>query len=240
MKKWIPVIGLAALLCLTACQQEQQSTTQQSSSPISSSSSSQSSPQANSSSSSAAANQEPVFNGSYYTVEGKYGSVIIVNKKYPVSESYNPGENAEARAAFLTLLADMRASGYAVSDSYSGFRSYETQTTLYQNYVAQDGQEAADRYSARAGYSEHQTGLAFDILDTSGNLLTEETAVAWLKENAAQYGFIVRYPEGKEDVTGYMPESWHIRFIGQEAQEIAASGLTLEEYYGIQGGSYQE
>ena len=134
----------------------------------------------------------------------------------------------------------MQAKGFDVSNNYSGFRSYETQATLYQSYVNQEGQAVADTYSARPGYSEHQTGLAFDILDSAGNLLEEPTASKWLADNARLYGFIVRYQPGKESSTGYIAESWHVRYIGQEATDIYQSGLTLEEYYGVPGGDYQE
>jgi len=180
------------------------------------------------------------YNGSYYSVKGKYDEILLVNKHYPLSASYNPGENATAKAELLKLIADMQAQGYAISDQYSGFRSYDTQTELYQNYVNQDGKAAADRYSARPGYSEHQTGLAFDLIDKNGNLVQEAGASQWLLDNAYKYGFIVRYLEGKEGSTGYMPESWHLRYIGQEAKEIAQSGKSLEEYFGITGGGYED
>lgn len=180
------------------------------------------------------------YNGSYYSLQGKYEEILIVNKRYPLSAQYNPGENPTAKVALLKLIADMRGAGYDISDQYSGFRSYDTQAELYQNYVNRDGKEAADRYSARPGYSEHQSGLAFDLIDGQGNLLEEAGASQWLLENAANYGFIVRFLKGKEASTGYMPESWHLRFIGQEAKEIAASGKSLEEYFGISGGDYQE
>ena len=98
---------------------------------------------------------------------------MIANKHYPLSPDFNPGEDPEAVSALHELIAAMQAEGYPISDQYSGFRSYDTQVGLYQNYVNQDGQEAADRYSARPGYSEHQTGLTFDLIDTSGNLVTE-------------------------------------------------------------------
>ncbi|MBF0777839.1 LD-carboxypeptidase LdcB/DacB [Streptococcus cuniculi] len=183
---------------------------------------------------------EPQFNGSYYSVQGKYGEVLIANKRYPLSSDYAPGEIPEALSAFQELVAKMQSLGYDVSTvNYSGFRSYETQTTLYQSYVARDGKDEADRYSARAGYSEHQTGLAYDIIDTSGSLLTEPHATKWLAEHAHHYGFIVRYPPGKEASTGYMPESWHIRYIGKEASDIYQSGQTLEEYFGVSGGGYE-
>ena len=178
------------------------------------------------------------YNGSYYSVKGKYGEVMIANKHYPLAPDFNPGEDPEAVSALHELIAAMQAEGYPISDQYSGFSSYDTQVGLYQNYVNQDGQEAADRYSARPGYSEHQTGLTFDLIDTSGNLVTEPGPSKWLLKNAAKYGFVVRYQEGKEKVTGYMPESWHLRYIGKEAQDIADSGLSLEEYYGFTGGDY--
>ena len=132
----------------------------------------------------------------------------------------------------------MQEAGFPISDHYSGFRSYETQTKLYQDYVNQDGKEAADRYSARPGYSEHQTGLAFDVIGTNGDLVTEEKAAQWLLDHAADYGFVVRYLKGKEKETGYMAEEWHLRYVGKEAKEIAESGLSLEEYYGFEGGDY--
>lgn len=179
------------------------------------------------------------YNGSYYSVQGKYGEIIIANKKHPLSSSYAPGENPQALSAFQQLIDDMQAHGFAISNNYSGFRSYETQAGLYQSYVNQDGQVAADRYSARPGYSEHQTGLAFDLLDSAGNLLEEPTASQWLASNAHHYGFIVRYLPGKEYSTGYMAETWHVRYIGQEATEIYNSGLTLEEYFGVPGGGYE-
>ena len=128
--------------------------------------------------------------------------------------------------------------GLNVGRSYSGFRSYDYQKTLYDNYVSRDGQAAADRYSARPGYSEHQTGLVFDLTDKSGNLLEDSRASQWLKDNAHNYGFIVRFQAGKEASTGYMPEAWHIRYVGKEAKDIHDSGLSLEEYFGIEGGDY--
>ena len=128
--------------------------------------------------------------------------------------------------------------GLNVGRSYSGFRSYDYQKTLYDNYVSRDGQAAADRYSARPGYSEHQTGLVFDLTDKSGNLLEDSRASQWLKDNAHNYGFIVRFQAGKEASTGYMPEAWHIRYVGKEAKDSHDSGLSLEEYFGIEGGDY--
>ena len=181
---------------------------------------------------------EVVNKGDHYSIQGKYDEIVVANKHYPMSKDYNPGENPTAKAELLKLIAAMQQAGFPISDHYSGFRSYETQTQLYQNYVNKDGKAEADRYSARPGYSEHQTGLAFDLVGTNGDLVTEEKAAQWLLDHAADYGFVVRYLKGKEKETGYMAEEWHLRYVGKEAKEIAASGLSLEEYYGFEGGDY--
>ena len=181
---------------------------------------------------------EVVNKGDYYSVQGKYDEIVIANKHYPLSKDYNPGENPTAKAELLKLIAAMQEAGFPISDHYSGFRSYETQTQLYQDYVNKDGKAEADRYSARPGYSEHQTGLAFDLIGTDGDLVTEEKAAQWLLDHAADYGLVVRYLKGKEKETGYMAEEWHLRYVGKEAKDIAASGLSLEEYYGFEGGDY--
>ena len=182
--------------------------------------------------------KEVQYNGSYYFIQGKYDEIVVANKKHPMAANYNPGENPTAKAAFLQLRNDMIMKGYNVGYAYSGFRSYDYQKVLYQNYVNKDDQAAADRYSARPGYSEHQTGLVFDLTDKAGNLLEDAAASTWLKNNAHRYGFVVRYQPGKEASTGYMPEAWHIRYIGKEADEVYHSGLSLEEYYGFEGGDY--
>ena len=181
---------------------------------------------------------EVVDKGDHYSIQGKYDEIVVANKHYPMSKDYNPGENPTAKAELLKLIAAMQQAGFPISDNYSGFRSYETQTQLYQNYVDKDGKAEADRYSARPGYSEHQTGLAFDLIGTNGDLVTEEKAAQWLLDHAADYGFVVRYLKGKEKETGYMAEEWHLRYVGKEAKDIAASGLSLEEYYGFEGGDY--
>ncbi len=88
-------------------------------------------------------------------------------------------------------------------------------------------------FSARAGHSEHQTGLTIDCNDASDSFVGTPEA-EWLAEHASEYGFIIRYPKGKEDITGYKYEPWHIRYVGKDlAQELDSSGLTLEEYFGI-------
>ncbi len=166
--------------------------------------------------------------------------VLVASKKYPLPKDYHPGEQPEAKTALTQMLAGAKEAGYNLA-AFSGFRSYEYQETLYQNYVNRDGQAAADRYSARPGHSEHQTGLAFDIGEQGQEdlWLTEqfgETAAGkWLMDHAHQYGFILRYPKGKEDITGYRYESWHYRYVGVEkATAIKNSSVTLEEYLGIE------
>lgn len=234
-KRYVILSGLLALT-LAACSQEKpkveentQKTEQSSQTEVARSTVPQVSEQ----------KKADVFNkGSYYSIKGKYDEIILANKRYPLSKDYNPGENPTAKAELLKLIAAMQDEGYLISDDYSGFRSYETQEQLYLEYVEQDGKEAADRESARPGYSEHQTGLAFDIIGTDGDLVTEEKAAQWLLDHAADYGFVVRYLKGKEKETGYMAEEWHLRYVGKEAKEIAASGLSLEEYYGFEGGDY--
>lgn len=172
------------------------------------------------------------------------GIQMIVNKKHKLPADYNPGENPNAGEKVRELIKKMQELGFSISNQYSGFRSYEYQTKLYQNYVNKDGKEAADTYSARPGYSEHQTGLAFDILNGTGGLLGEnpqdEKAIEWLHSHAHEYGFIVRFQEGKEAITGYQAEAWHLRYVGDIAEKIYTSKLTLEEYFGVEGGNYAD
>lgn len=164
--------------------------------------------------------------------------IIIVNKKNPIPYNYAPYENAEASNQVRNLIKEMQGLGYDINNSYSGYRSFHKQEGLYQNYVNNHGQLEADTFSARAGYSEHQTGLAFDLLHKDGSLVQNSNEVNWIAQNANRYGFIVRYKAGKEHITGYQAEPWHIRYVGSIATAIYNSGLTLEEYLGVQGGGY--
>ena len=158
--------------------------------------------------------------------------IMLVNKKYALPATYNPGVNATAYQALKSLQAGASAAGHNIP-LVSGFRSYSRQTTLYNNYVVRDGVAKADTYSARPGHSEHQSGLAFDvgaIDDNYGNT----PAGTWLKDNCHKYGFIIRYLKGKEHITGYKYEPWHIRYIGVEhATKIYNQQITLEEYLGV-------
>ena len=234
-KRYLILSGLLALT-LAACSQEKPATSDAKSS--SEQSTVQEGTAGSKSQETSQKKAEVVNKGDHYSIQGKYDEIVIANKHYPLSKDYNPGENPTAKAELLKLIAAMQQSGFPISDHYSGFRSYETQVKLYQDYVNQDGKAEADRYSARPGYSEHQTGLAFDLIGTDGDLVTEEKAAQWLLDHAADYGFVVRYLKGKEKETGYMAEEWHLRYVGKEAKEIAASGLSLEEYYGFEGGDY--
>ena len=115
----------------------------------------------------------------------------------------------------------------------SGFRSYSLQTSLYNNYVLKDGKEKADTYSARPGHSEHQTGLAMDLNIVDSSFEGTKEAI-WIADNCYKYGFIIRYPKGKEEITGYKYEPWHVRYLGKELSEkVYKSGKTLEEYLNI-------
>ena len=169
-----------------------------------------------------------IINGATY-IDG----ILIVNKTYSLPSSYYPGGlTPETSAAFKKLQQAAWNDGISLWNA-SGFRSYSTQQQLYNNYVARDGKAAADRYSARPGYSEHQSGLALDVNNPSSSFNNTKEA-KWLAKNCAKYGFIIRYPQGKENITGFMYESWHIRYVGKSlAQKLMSSGQTLEEYLGI-------
>ena len=166
---------------------------------------------------------------------------MIVNKTYSVPSDYNPGDLKQTvkNAADKMFAAAKKEIGYTMW-AQSGFRSYETQKKLYNNYVNESGKKAADTFSARPGYSEHQTGLAFDVCATNKPCITsgfDSTPEAkWLSENAWKYGFILRYVKDKTDETGYKYESWHFRYVGGDlAKELYNNGdwITLEDYYGF-------
>lgn len=175
-------------------------------------------------------------NGLYY-VDG----YLIANKTYDLPEDYNPGTlNATVKAAADKMFAAAKSEKGFNMWAQSGFRSYATQKNLYNKYANRDGKAAADKYSARPGYSEHQTGLAFDVCATNKPCITngfDNTPEAnWLAENAYKYGFILRYVNDKENETGYMYESWHFRYVGTElAEKLYNNGnwITLESYLGI-------
>lgn len=184
--------------------------------------------------------------------------VALVNKEYSLGEDYAPEdlvtvdvptilENPEvnqlrkvAADALKEMFDEAEESGIYLY-ARSGYRSYQTQVQLFQGYADQHGEEAANRYSAKPGHSEHQTGLVMDVTSESVNYqLTEsfgETEEGkWLKEHAHEFGFIIRYPEGAEGITGYIYEPWHIRYLGIDmATKVYESGVTYEEYLEEEG-----
>ena len=161
--------------------------------------------------------------------------IMIVNKSFSIPANYNPGGlTGEFNSAFSTMQQAAKTDGIGIW-VISGFRSYNTQNNLYNNYAARDGYAAADTYSARPGHSEHQTGLAADI-----NVIDDDFGKTpegkWLHDNAHKYGFILRYPEGKTGETGYKYEPWHFRYVGTDLAGKLYNGgnwITMEDYYGI-------
>lgn len=158
--------------------------------------------------------------------------ILIVNKTYPLPSNYNPGVDQTALSAFNNMKSAAANEGLNIYIA-SGFRSYSSQVQIYNNFVNSYGQSSADTFSARPGHSEHQSGLCFDLnsIDDSFAYTPESS---WVNQNAHKYGFIIRYPKGKDSITGYQYEPWHIRYLGVDlATSVYNSGLCLEEYLGI-------
>ena len=174
--------------------------------------------------------------------------LVLVNKYNSLSSSYVPSDlevinksyasgtqqlRREARGAFEKLASEAKAKGYNIY-AVSTYRSYSYQSTLYNNYAAKDGIANADTYSARPGHSEHQTGLAVDVANSSMTIANfggskEHT---WMKENSYRYGFILRYTTSNEWIVGYLNEPWHYRYVGEEiATYMYHNQMTYEEYY---------
>ncbi len=182
---------------------------------------------------------------------------VIVNKKRPLPAGYVPSDlmvpevklrlgageeqmhiRRPVNDALVTMFVAARKDDAELVFG-SGYRSETLQKQFYTQYVNQSGVAAADRFSARPGYSEHQTGLAIDINSaTSGCHLElcfkDTTEGKWLAAHAHEYGFVIRYPDGKESLTGYQYEPWHVRYVGTElAGKIKQSSRTLEQYFGL-------
>ncbi|WP_424766552.1 M15 family metallopeptidase [Paenibacillus sp. sgz302251] len=180
---------------------------------------------------------------------------VLVNKQHKLPEDYNPSDleypdvrflfsekiekrklRKEAAEALEKMFAAAEDNGIHLA-GVSAYRSHSTQKTLFARYVDRDGLEKARTYSAFPGTSEHETGLAIDVSGSDGKCAaadcfanTEESQ--WLEAHAHEYGYIIRYLKGKETITGYQYEPWHLRYVGMElAEELEASGETLEEYY---------
>ncbi|MFC9350803.1 D-alanyl-D-alanine carboxypeptidase family protein [Arthrobacter sp. NPDC057013] len=182
---------------------------------------------------------------------------VIVNKHRPLKPAnYVPADLVQPRVALAvtgeaaqlnrtTAAAAERMFAAAAADGVnitlaSGYRSYATQVVTYNGWVSSQGRAAADTASARPGYSEHQTGWAFDIGDAGGACsfqpcFAEQPAAVWAKANAHRFGFVVRYPWMQHTITGYFYESWHLRYIGVEAAtDMRKRGVaTLEQYFGL-------
>jgi zinc D-Ala-D-Ala carboxypeptidase len=183
-----------------------------------------------------------------------YEVLALINKQHALPEDYKPSDMVvpDVRFPFVEDLpkkqmrkvaAEALTKMFADADlesldlfAQSGYRSYETQDYLFASYVSNHGEEQANTFSARPGESEHQSGLTMDVTSPHVNysLVTDfgETEEGiWLQEHAAEYGFIIRYPKGKEDITGYQYEPWHLRYVGvKAATTIMERGITLEEY----------
>lgn len=161
-----------------------------------------------------------------------FDGVMIANKTYTLPRSYNPGVQPEAMDAFYDMQAAAASEGISLW-ILSSYRSYDDQEVIYNRYVSQDGRDAADTYSSRPGHSDHQTGYTFDLNSLEQDF-QYDPAGQWLDKNCYKYGFIIRYPKGKDSSTGYMYEPWHVRYIGVDlATRVTQSGLSLEEYFGI-------
>ena len=172
-----------------------------------------------------------------YAIEMKNGityvdGIMIANKTYSLPPDYDPGIHKEAADALEQMQSAAKAEGLDLF-VISGYRSYQRQEEVYAGWVSLDGVEQADTYSARPGHSDHQTGYTFD-LNSCDDSFTYTPEAKWLAGHCAEYGFIIRYPKGKEAYTGYVYEPWHVRWVGKEkAKILTESGLSLEEYYGI-------
>lgn len=180
---------------------------------------------------------------------------VLVNKQFSLPSSYEPtdlvypdipftfAEKIEKRKmrtvaaeAIEKLVAGANKDGINLA-GVSAYRSYATQKSLFQRYVLKDGEEKAKTYSAVPGTSEHETGLAIDVSGSDGKCAAEDCfggtkEANWLEKHAQEYGFIIRYPKGKEKITGYQYEPWHIRYVGADkAKDMVAKKVTMEEYY---------
>ena len=196
----------------------------------------------------------PWFNKARFSRDAPTSFWVVANKKRPINPiDYAPAklltvQGIEIDQRIEPAMNDMIAA--AARDGaelrvISGYRSYETQMELLDGYTARDGQKMAETFAARPGYSEHQLGTTADFDNTSGGCTLDgcfgKTAAGiWLAQNAGRFGFIQRYPEGKTDITGYIPESWHFRYVGKDlASEMKKQNIdTLEEFFGLKGGQY--
>ncbi|KQW53595.1 hypothetical protein ASC77_04820 [Nocardioides sp. Root1257] len=194
-----------------------------------------------------------VFDRTQHSTTDPASIWVVVNKKHPLPSDYRPAislvrgyQVATPAAGELTRLLDASDDADLGFKIASAFRSYDYQAGVYANVVTSSGQEAADQVSARPGHSEHQTGLAADLVTPANPACDFEACFArtpggrWLAQHAWEYGFILRYQPGSTAVTGYSPEPWHLRFVGRAlAAELRRTHVaTLEEFFHISGGDY--
>lgn len=170
-------------------------------------------------------------------------NLLITNKYYALTSDYEPDDLVSIEGnyyatkittdAYQQMKTDAAKEGLTLQIT-SAYRSYQTQESLYNRYKSEHGLTWADSYSARAGHSEHQTGLALDIVSNSSNFdnFEQTDEYGWLMKNCYKYGFILRYEENKEYITGYHYEPWHYRYVGIDvAKQIYEENITYEEYY---------
>lgn len=158
--------------------------------------------------------------------------IMIVNKTFSLPKDYDPGLDPAAQSAFDSMAAAAWSDGISLWIC-SGYRTYREQEMLFDSYAQQRGLAEADDVSARPGHSEHQSGLCMDLNSTDFDFANTAEA-QWLDAHCTEYGFIIRFPQGKESITGYSYEPWHVRYVGIEAaQAMKASGQCLEEYLGV-------
>jgi D-alanyl-D-alanine carboxypeptidase len=197
--------------------------------------------------------QKTSFNKQQYSVTDPNSPWVVVNKKHPLNpKTYAPTDltavgggqymRAEAARALTRMVADAKVAGYVLTPA-SGYRSYDTQVSVYNNEVKAYGKAVADSESARPGYSEHQSGWAIDLSSGGCNIsdcFGDTPGGKWATANAYKYGFLLRYPADKVDITGYRHETWHFRYIGTKlSTELHRRSVhTLEEFFGIAGGDY--
>lgn len=167
----------------------------------------------------------------YHYLEKNYvpKGLVELNEGYSKPGMYLVNEAADA----YTKMAQMMKKENLTIRAISSYRSYQYQEKLYTKYLEQDGKENADRYSARPGFSEHQTGLVIDVDNeiTPYEQFENTKEFAWMKDHAHEYGFIIRYPKNKELITGYTYEAWHFRYVGKEvATTIKKHNITFDEY----------
>jgi len=182
----------------------------------------------------------PVYDipGLTYITDPKTGvKILLASKSYSMPADFDPGLEDVTYEYFCKMQSDAAAEGLYLQLS-SGYRSYYDQQIVYNGYVYDVGSDVADTFSARPGYSEHQTGLVIDLnsIDDSFGYTPE---AAWVAEHAHEYGFIIRYPNGMDAITGYKYEPWHIRYVGSEvATEIYKQNTCLETYLGLPNSEY--